>query len=357
MSHLDWAPTLLAAAGIPDIKGKLRKGHQAGAKRFRAHLDGYDFLPLLTGATKKGPRREFLYFNDDGLLVGTRVGDWKAVFAEQRSRRFDVWREPFVFLRIPKIFHLRRDPYERADTDSNMYNEWWVDRVPRIFEAQAVVAQFLGSLRQFPPSQRPATFTIDQVFGNVMRQLEQRVREGLRQLGGFVRQGLAAVAHPHGEGQRIPVGGELISDDTVQRARDRIPVGPGQGGSVQQGQEQVGARAGRAAHLSDSVVDPAGQAACGLFALAAKGQRSGGDRGVHALDHACQLVDGDEGQTGGTARGAQGVLVGCGGHAGSPTRRSTTGIPSRLGLRTPARFDTRLSFRREPGKLAGGGGA
>ena len=173
MSHLDWAPTLVAAAGIPDIKGKLLKGHQAGSKQFKAHLDGYDFLPHLTGAAKEGPRREFLYFNDDGLLVGVRVGDWKTVFAEQRSHRFDVWREPFVFLRAPKIFHLRRDPYERADTDSNMYNEWWVDRVPRLFQAQEVVARFLGSLRQFPPSQRPASFTIDQVFENVMRQLSR----------------------------------------------------------------------------------------------------------------------------------------------------------------------------------------
>ncbi len=173
MSHLDWAPTLLAAAGDPDIKAKLLKGHKAGPQEFRAHLDGYDFLPHLTGKADKGPRREFLYFNDDGLLVGTRVGDWKLVFAEQRAHRFGVWREPFVFLRIPKLFHLRRDPYERADTDSNMYNEWWIDRIPRVFEAQDVVLQFLGSLRQFPPSQRPATFTIDQIFGNVMRQLER----------------------------------------------------------------------------------------------------------------------------------------------------------------------------------------
>jgi arylsulfatase len=174
MSHLDWAPTLLAAAGIPNIKQKLLAGHQAGGKRYRAHLDGYDFLPHLTGASAKGPRREFMYFNDDGLLVGVRVGDWKTVFAEQRSRRFDVWREPFVFLRIPKIFHLRRDPYERADTDSNTYNDWWTDRVPRLLEAQDVVLGFLGSLQSFPPSQRPASFTIDQVFGGVMQQLEQR---------------------------------------------------------------------------------------------------------------------------------------------------------------------------------------
>jgi arylsulfatase len=173
MSHLDWAPTLLAAAGEPDIKGKLLKGHKAGAKKFKAHLDGYNFLPHLTGKAKNGPRQEFLYFNDDGLLVGTRVGDWKMVFAEQRARRFDVWREPFVFLRIPKIFHLRRDPYEKADTDSNQYNEWWTDRVPLIFNAQVVVAQFLGSLREFPPSQRPASFTIDQIFEGALRQLEQ----------------------------------------------------------------------------------------------------------------------------------------------------------------------------------------
>ncbi|MDJ0865517.1 MAG: arylsulfatase [Myxococcota bacterium] len=174
MSHLDWLPTLLAAAGESGIKKKLLAGHTAGARTFQVHLDGYDFVPYLTGAVAQGPRREFLYFNDDGLLVGTRVGDWKMVFAEQRARRFDVWRDPFVFLRAPKIFHLRRDPYERADTDSNSYNEWWVDRVPRIFQAQEVVGRFLGSLRQFPPRQRPASFTIDQIFENVMRQLESQ---------------------------------------------------------------------------------------------------------------------------------------------------------------------------------------
>ncbi len=174
MSHLDWAPTLLAAAGVKDIKGRLLKGYRAGSRQWKAHLDGYDFLPYLTGKAESGPRREFLYFNDDGLLVGVRVGDWKTVFAEQRAHRFDVWREPFVFLRIPKIFNLRRDPYERADTDSNMYNEWWIDRVPRIFEAQDVVVRFLDSLRRFPPSQRPASFTIDQIFGRVLQQLKSR---------------------------------------------------------------------------------------------------------------------------------------------------------------------------------------
>jgi arylsulfatase len=173
MSHLAWAPTLLAAVGVSNVKQQLLKGYRAGTKTFKAHLDGYNFLPHLTGQAKQGPRREFLYFSDDGLLVGARIGDWKTVFAEQRSRRFDVWREPFVFLRIPKLFHLRRDPYEKADTDSNAYNEWWADRTPRIAQAAEVIAQFLGSLRQFPPSQRPASFTIDQVFEGVMRQLER----------------------------------------------------------------------------------------------------------------------------------------------------------------------------------------
>ena len=174
MSHLDWAPTLLAAVGVSNVKQQLLKGYRAGSKTFKAHLDGYNFLAHLKGEAKQGPRREFLYFNDDGLLVGARVGDWKTVFAEQRSHRFDVWREPFVFLRIPKIFHLRRDPYEKADTDSNAYNEWWTARIPRLLQAREVVAQFLGTLRQFPPSQRPATFTIDQIFEGVMRQLEQK---------------------------------------------------------------------------------------------------------------------------------------------------------------------------------------
>ena len=125
MSHLDWVPTLMAAAGDDGIKEKLLKGHNAAGKRFRVHLDGYNFLPYLTGEAEQSPRREFFYFSDDGVLTAARVDDWKSVFAEQRASRFDVWREPFVPLRIPKVFHLRRDPFERADTDSNGYNLWW----------------------------------------------------------------------------------------------------------------------------------------------------------------------------------------------------------------------------------------
>ena len=165
MSHLDWVPTLMAAVGEKEIKQQLKEGLSTGDKTFKVHLDGYNFLPFLTGKAAQGPRREFFYFSDDGLLTGARVGDWKLVFAEQRARRFDVWRDPFVTLRIPKVFHLRRDPLERADTDSNGYNNWWDRKVAPVgMQGQVAVMQFVQSLQQFPPRQRPATFTVDQIL-------------------------------------------------------------------------------------------------------------------------------------------------------------------------------------------------
>jgi arylsulfatase len=165
MSHLDWVPTLMAAAGQDNIAADLKKGHRAGDKTFKVHLDGYNFLPHLTGAQEKGPRREFFYFSDDGVLTAMRIDDWKLVFAEQRARRFDVWRDPFITLRIPKLFHLRRDPLERADTDSNGYNNWWDKKIaPAAVSGRVAVMQFVQSLQQFPPRQRPGTFTVDQVM-------------------------------------------------------------------------------------------------------------------------------------------------------------------------------------------------
>ena len=165
MSHLDWVPTLMAAVGEKEIKQQLKEGLSTGDKTFKVHLDGYNFLPFLTGKAAQGPRREFFYFSDDGLLTGARVGDWKLVFAEQRARRFDVWRDPFVTLRIPKVFHLRRDPLERADTDSNGYNNWWDRKIAPVgMQGQVAVMQFVQSLQQFPPRQRPATFTVDQIL-------------------------------------------------------------------------------------------------------------------------------------------------------------------------------------------------
>ena len=165
MSHLDWVPTLMAAVGDDQVTDELKKGKRIGAKIFKVHLDGYNFLPFLTGQQEIGPRREFFYFSDDGLLTAARIGDWKLVFAEQRARRFDVWRDPFITLRIPKVFHLRRDPFERADTDSNSYNLWWDHKIAAVgAQGRVAVAQFVGSLLQFPPRQRPGTFTVDQIM-------------------------------------------------------------------------------------------------------------------------------------------------------------------------------------------------
>ncbi|MCR9105926.1 MAG: arylsulfatase [Gammaproteobacteria bacterium] len=165
MSHLDWVPTLMAAVGEASIVADLKKGKQIGSKTFKVHLDGYNFMPFLAGQQENAPRREFFYFSDDGLLTATRIGDWKLVFAEQRANRFDVWRDPFVPLRIPKIFHLRRDPFERADTDSNSYNLWWDKKVASVgMLGVSAVTQFVGSLQQFPPRQRPGSFSVDQIM-------------------------------------------------------------------------------------------------------------------------------------------------------------------------------------------------
>lgn len=167
MSHLDWVPTLMAAVGEPKIKKKLRKGHTLGDRDFKVHLDGYNFMPHLSGKTDKGPREEFLYFSDDGQLVGIRVKDWKVVYAEQRAKRFDVWRDPFVKLRIPKLFHLRRDPYERADTDSNGYNTWWENNSAWIFYGSAKALQFAQTFNKFPSRQRPGSFTVDDAVAHL----------------------------------------------------------------------------------------------------------------------------------------------------------------------------------------------
>ncbi|MFT4518379.1 MAG: arylsulfatase A-like enzyme [Halioglobus sp.] len=170
MSHLDWVPTLMAAAGVKNIAAKLRKGYTAGSKQFKVHLDGYNFVPYLTGKKEKGPRKEFFYFSDDGLLVASRVDDWKLVYAEQRAQKFDVWRDPFVQLRIPKVFHLRRDPLERADTDANAYNNWWDKKIsPAGMQARTELVRFIVSLQRFPPRQRPGTFTVDQVMESLYK--------------------------------------------------------------------------------------------------------------------------------------------------------------------------------------------
>ena len=166
VSALDWCPTLLAAAGDTDITAELLKGYQAGAKTFKVHQDGYNQLPYLTGQVPKSPRREFIYFNDDGDLVAMRYENWKIVFMEQRVEgTLRVWAEPFTVLRMPKIFDLRADPYERADITSNTYYDWMISNgSPAGFGAQLLVGKYLESYKEFPPSQRPASFTIDQAM-------------------------------------------------------------------------------------------------------------------------------------------------------------------------------------------------
>jgi arylsulfatase len=169
MSHLDWLPTLLAAAGEPDIKAKLLKGHKAGAKTFKVHLDGYNQLPHLTGQSAKSARQEFFYFNDDGDLVALRYDNWKLVFMEQRAvGTLNIWAEPFTTLRVPRLFNLRTDPYERANITSNTYYDWLFDRVYLLVPAQVVVGQFLETFKKFPPRQKAASFGVDQVMEKLL---------------------------------------------------------------------------------------------------------------------------------------------------------------------------------------------
>jgi arylsulfatase A-like enzyme len=162
-AHEDMLPTLLAAAGVPDVKEQLAKGMQVGNKSFKVHLDGYNLTDALAG---KGtvPRHEFFYWNDDGQLVGLRYDQWKLVFAEQQEHGAAVWRQPFTTLRAPKIFNLRSDPFEIGDVEAMDWNRWWVEHIFLLVPAQQYVAQFIGTFREFPPSQRVGTFSLDAVL-------------------------------------------------------------------------------------------------------------------------------------------------------------------------------------------------
>ena len=165
MHHMDWTPTFLAAAGDPEIKQKLMKGHNAGNKTFKVHLDGYNFLPYLTGKETKGPRNEIFYFTDDGDLSALRYRDWKIIFMEQRAQgTLKLWANPFTILRLPLIFNLRQDPYERAQITSNTYYDWLLDHVFFMVPAQVYVGNFLKTFKEYPPRQKAASFSLDQVM-------------------------------------------------------------------------------------------------------------------------------------------------------------------------------------------------
>ncbi len=166
MHHMDWLPTYLAAAGDADIKNKLENGGvKAIGREYKVHLDGYNFLPYLTGKEKKGPRNEIFYFSDEGDLTALRYDDWKLIFMEQKEEAtLRAWIEPWTPLRVPLIFNLRRDPYERSYSTSNTYYDWLIDRAFLLVPAQVYVGNFLKTFKEFPPRQEPASFSLDKVM-------------------------------------------------------------------------------------------------------------------------------------------------------------------------------------------------
>ena len=155
-------PTILGIVGEPDIKEELKKGKKIGKKTYKVHLDGYNFVPYVTGKSKEPPRREFFYFTDDGNLAAIRVDDWKVLFLEQRAHGYDVWAEPFVQLRVPLIFNLRSDPLERALHESMHYQRWHMEHVFMLAPAQAIAQKFMATFKKFPPRQKPGSFSIEQ---------------------------------------------------------------------------------------------------------------------------------------------------------------------------------------------------
>ncbi len=174
VQHHDWLPTFLAAAGDTTTVDALKSkdGAKVGGQTFRVHIDGYNLLPYLTGEAAESPRQGFFYFNDDGGLVALRFMNWKVVFQEQRCPgTLQVWGEPFTALRIPKFFNLRTDPFERADVTSNTYWDWYLSHAFIGYGAQALAAQFLATFEEFPPAQRPASFSVDQIVDKLNEQL------------------------------------------------------------------------------------------------------------------------------------------------------------------------------------------
>ena len=168
VQHHDWLPTFLAMAGDTGIVDKLKKGLTVNGKKFKNHIDGYNLLPYLTGKEKESPRKVFFYFSDDGDVLGIRYDNWKIVFMEQRLQgTMGVWAEPFARLRLPKIFNLRTDPYERADITSNSYWDWVVHNAYFIFAAQLVAAKFVETFKEFPRVQKPGSFTIDDAMAKM----------------------------------------------------------------------------------------------------------------------------------------------------------------------------------------------
>jgi arylsulfatase A-like enzyme len=162
-AHEDFLPTFCAAAGEPDIVAKVLKGYQAGGKKFKVHLDGYNLIPFFKGEAKESPRKEFLYWSDDGDVFAVRYLRWKMVFVEQDHHGIDVWRQSFNKLRMGKLFDMYADPFERGD-ESLLYDQWFIHHAYTMYAATAIVGNWLQSFREFPPRQKPASFNLDEVM-------------------------------------------------------------------------------------------------------------------------------------------------------------------------------------------------
>ena len=169
VAHEDWLPTFAAAAGAPDIKQQLRDGARLNGRRYRNYIDGYNMLGYLTGQVDASPRSEFWYVNDDGQVVAARYDAWKVVFLENRGVGFGVWREPFTELRVPLLFNLRRDPFEKAQHNANVYDDWFLDRPYIVVPIQTLAARFLQTMQEYPPSQSPGSFNLSKIEEQLRR--------------------------------------------------------------------------------------------------------------------------------------------------------------------------------------------
>jgi arylsulfatase A-like enzyme len=168
VQHHDWLPTFLAMAGDTEIMEKLKKGYKAIGRTYKNHIDGFNLLPYLTGEVTESPRNIYFYFSDDGDMLGIRFDNWKLVFIEQRCQgTLQIWAEPFTRLRIPKIFNLRTDPYEYADTTSNSYWDWAIHNIYFVYFAQAAAKKFAETFQEFPAIQKPNTFTINDALAKM----------------------------------------------------------------------------------------------------------------------------------------------------------------------------------------------
>src|SRR4029079_8234647 len=175
VQHHDWLPTLVAAAGDDGVVEDLKQGKEIDGTTYKVHIDGYNLLPYLTGQEEKSPREGMVYFSDDGDCLAVRFDNWKVVFMEQRIEgTLQVWAEPFVPLRVPLLFNLRTDPYERARMTSNTYYEFLLENAYLVFAAQILMNRFLATFTEFPPRQKAASFPIDQA----MEKLEAMITSG-----------------------------------------------------------------------------------------------------------------------------------------------------------------------------------